>query len=83
MTVIAWDGRVLAADKLCCIGTTTSTVTKIKIIDGSMWGGCGDFDTVQSIFKWAEEGKIIEGWPLVQKDKDRWASVINITKEGK
>lgn len=44
MTVIAWDGVTLAADRLSgCTGVRMS-LTKIHRVDGMLVGGAGDMD---------------------------------------
>jgi ATP-dependent protease HslVU (ClpYQ) peptidase subunit len=43
MSVVAWDGKTLAADKQGTIGDVAITVTKLwKLNDGTVLGGVGD-----------------------------------------
>lgn len=83
MTVLVWDGNTFAADKQATVSGTVIKVTKIKKIGDSLIGATGDFDVAQSLFRWFENGRKPEEWPEVQKDKDRWTTMIEITKDKK
>ena len=93
MTVIVWDGKTLAADKLCVVGTVKLTVTKIRTyyLEGSEFlvGVCGDFDLAQEFFNWfgsiREIGIIdrylidrYESFPSCLRDKDVPVSALVI-----
>lgn len=59
MTVIAWDGRNLAADKRMNAGTGNplATITKIRrLASGSLVGWCGGLSFCQAIVAWLEAG---------------------------
>jgi 20S proteasome alpha/beta subunit len=64
MTCIAWDGRVLAADKRATSYGHGSTVTKIrKAATGELLAVCGDFDTGQALMAWYQAGALPESFP--------------------
>lgn len=60
MTVIAWDGTTLAADKRSVSSGLASTVTKILKINGSLIGASGDFDECKKLEKWFKSGDLSE-----------------------
>lgn len=64
MTCIAWDGRVLAADKRATSYGHGSTVTKIrKTAAGELLAVSGDFDTGQALMAWYQAGAVPEAFP--------------------
>lgn len=76
MTVIAYDGITLAADKLSNNGGTKATVKKIwRLKDGRLFGGAGDFGAVHSLKSHVESGSPLSA---SQSDKDDWAVGIVI-----
>jgi ATP-dependent protease HslVU (ClpYQ) peptidase subunit len=78
MTVIAWDGKTLAGDKLACGGTRT-TVTKIaRLPDGRLIGLAGSGSIARELAAWALAGEDPSNWPE-SADKDE-ASMIVITR---
>lgn len=83
MTVIVWDGKILAADKRACNNGLKFTVTKIRKINGNLVGSSGDFSPIQAMFHWYEKGADPEKIPDCQKDKDRWTTLLVITPEKK
>lgn len=83
MSVIAWDGSCLAADKQATNYGYKFTVTKIKKINGSLCGGVGDFSCVNTMFDWIAKGSIPSEFPDIQKDKDKWSPIIMITPDKK
>lgn len=82
MTVIAWDGKTLAADKRACIGTMISTVTKIQRIGNLLVGGAGDFGYVLAMFDWIKKGRRALSFPDDQRSADNWQLVIVIEVDG-
>lgn len=81
MTVVAWDGRYLAADRMCRRGETISEMTKIKRIStGEVLAVTGALDYAMCLIEWYELGSIRENWPEYQKSED-CASLIVASKE--
>ncbi len=80
MTVVAWDGKTLAADKRTLNCGLIRTVTKIRRIGELLVGGSSDFVTVLEMMDWIEKGSDPEKFPSLQKDKDDWACVIIIDR---
>ena len=77
MTIIAWDGRTLAADKQSESSGKISTVTKIiRLSTGEVLAWTGDHDSGLLMAKWYANGADIEKWPACQRDKDQWSLFI-------
>ena len=56
MSTIAWDGKTLAADRLCC-GNFKSRARKVfRLRDGRFFGGAGNFEQVLAVRAWLDEG---------------------------
>lgn len=80
MTVIAWDGKTLAADKRASGGTIT-VVTKIRRgKDGMLLGASGSGSIAREMMAWAEAGEDASKWPT-SADKDE-GSLIVIDRSG-
>lgn len=83
MTVIAWDGKTLAADKRALHSGLIMTCTKVRKIRDHLVGVCGDYGPSLMLMKWFEDGCDPKDWPECQKDKDRWSGIMVITPERK
>jgi len=68
MTVIAWDGEVLAADKRVSFGTSIATTTKIHQINGMLVGCSGGAAQGASCIQWVRDGMVRSQYPDSQKD---------------
>ncbi len=93
MSVIAWDGKTLAADKRACRGTLIYTTTKIfhkeviwkndpKDIRKVLLGYCGDADGGQEMMAWFCAGADPDKFPPSQRTENGWAGLLVITKSG-
>lgn len=78
MTVIAWDGKTLAADKRGTRGGLPVTVTKIRRIGDVIAGVSGNAAHVGELFKWIENGCKHSDYPEFQKDEDENSTLIVI-----
>ena len=77
MSVIAWDGNTLAADKRASSGTLIGTTTKIFRIDqATLCGYTGDAAFGEQMVAWYKAGAHPEAFPPSQRDKDDWARLI-------
>ncbi|HCZ49097.1 MAG TPA: hypothetical protein DCZ11_08840 [Gammaproteobacteria bacterium] len=83
MTVIAWDGKTLAADKRTCSGTLIGVTTKIRRLRGHLCGVTGQLDFGEQMFAWFDAGADPEGFPQSQRDKDDWAGLVAIDLSGR
>lgn len=78
MTVIAWDGKTLAADKMASNGGSKFRVTKIWRIKKCLIGVCGDYAPSMAVKRWFEQGANPKDWPECNQDKDCWAALLVI-----
>lgn len=81
LTVIAFDGKTLAADKQCTAAGHASTVTKIFKVPGGMVGFMGNGGHAAALLNWFRDGRDPDKWP--KKDGDDSAGVIFISDDGK
>ncbi len=67
MTVIAWDGKTLAADRRSSnAGYIGSSVTKIHRWDGGLCAFSGDMDVGVQLVEWLRAGAIPVAYPPLQ-----------------
>lgn len=78
MTVIAWDGKTLAADRQWSVGDTRQEGRKIfQEPDGTIFAISGALDSGLFLFhEWWKAGALKEDWPSFQSDKDKWTRLI-------
>lgn len=82
MTIIVWDGKILAADRQATSSGIKREVTKIRKIGDSLYGISGSFDRCMALFHWVENGKDPEKWPAFQRDSDDWVYMCEIAPGG-
>lgn len=71
MTVIAWDGKTLAADKRAtCGGGIARTVTKIRRVGNVLTAVSGDWDVACELRAWWEAGSDPSAFPDCARDGD-------------
>lgn len=83
MTVIAWDGNTLAADKLMQNGGTKKTTTKIFKINGHLLGVCGNFSVGMELVDWWSNGAKPDAYPASNRCLDDGATLIVIGADKK
>ena len=67
MTVVAWDGRTLAADKMSCSDGYGYTVTKVhRLRDGSIVAFSGDGDNAMALLAWLDAARNPATYPDAQ-----------------
>lgn len=79
MTVIAWDGKTLAADKASSNNGHLSTTTKIYRVPGGVVGFSGDADKATDLLQWFRNGRDATKYPDTQKDGGADALFIDDT----
>lgn len=82
MTVIAWDGKILAADMQITSNTTVSITTKIKLVetrscDKYLIGVTGSIGDLQAFCHWFTSENDSEKYPKNFIDDSAAAIVIN------
>ena len=71
MTVIAWDGKTLAADRQMTWADMRSTVNKLRQLpNGEVLAVTGDSARAVAVLRWYEEGADPEKWPKCQTETD-------------
>jgi len=79
MSVIAWDGKKLAADKRACLGTLIRTTTKIFRVGDALCAYAGDADGGEEMLAWFRAGAPPNGFPVSQRDEN-WSGLLVIRK---
>jgi len=80
MSVVAWDGKTLAADRQGTHGDFPGEYPKSRKIQqgihyGHVVAWTGDLDRCEALARWYEEGANIEKLPQFQKSED-WCQLI-------
>ena len=84
MTVIAWDGKTLAADKRMTAGWVTSPIVKkIRRSNGELIAATGNASIAVQLFDWHSKGCDPDTWPECNKDpaKDSITHLIVINEK--
>jgi ATP-dependent protease HslVU (ClpYQ) peptidase subunit len=82
MSIVAWDGKTLAADRQASYGDTVRTIKKLwKLVNGEVVAVIGTYANCLMVKQWYENGAKQEEWPECQKKED-WAQLIVVKKEG-
>lgn len=76
MTVIAWDGKTLAADKQNTNGMTRTVVTKIHRVGDCLVAICGDASVGMEMLEWVRNGCNPENYPPHNRTPNEGSSVI-------
>ena len=79
MTVIAWDGNTLAADKRTSFGTLIRTTTKIFRVGDALCAHSGNAAVGEEMLAWFRSGAKADTFPSVQRTDD-WAELMVIRK---
>lgn len=81
MSVIAWDGQSVAADKQLTCGTTTMAITKVhKLPTGEIIGLVGCLERGEELMNWYRNGAKPEEFPKFG-DSVGDAELIVVTEE--
>lgn len=78
MTVIAWDGKSLAADKRAVSCGLISTTTKIRRIGSLLVGACGNTALGNEMMAWVERGRNPDDFPQAQRNPDENCGLLVI-----
>lgn len=82
MSVVAWDGKTLAADQQATCADLRTKTKKIFEHDGYIIAFTGDDDKGRHLLEWYINGCKYSEWPEFQKDKDHWTRLIIASTEG-
>ena len=83
MTIVAWDGETLAADKQATICGHGTTVTKIFRAGDGLVGFAGRASQAMEMLAWLAAGAEADDFPESQRDEDNAAAMLVITGESK
>ncbi len=84
MTVIAWDGKALAADKRTNFGGLHAMTTKVhRLPDGRLVGCAGNAAQIAEIVYWLSAGADPEKMPSSQRDAKECVSALVIEPGGR
>ncbi len=81
MTVIAWDGKTLAADRLTNCQGVRMSVTKIHRLDGMLVGGAGELDMILEVVEWIRAGRNPATFPAAQRTRDDNQAVLLVEQD--
>ena len=77
MTIIAWDGKTLAADRRVTQASYKGySATKIHAWDGGLCGFAGDLDTGVTLLAWLHAGADPNTFPQIQSEDPSTLLVI-------
>jgi ATP-dependent protease HslVU (ClpYQ) peptidase subunit len=82
MTVIAWDGKTLAADRMVVSGGVKRMTTKIHRVDGDLFGISGCLAIGMARLQWVRDGLDPSAYP-VAKDDSEWGQMLRIGVDGR
>lgn len=82
MTVLAWDGKTLAADRLACAGHTKASVTKILRYEKELLGICGNLATGKELKEWYLNGAEPDSFPVAALE-DGDTELVVIKEDGR
>ena len=83
MTVIAWDGKTLAADRLMLSGDTRQYTTKIQRHGGHLLGTPGTLTVGQEMAHWWKDGAEPSKYPASNRNPNEGASLIVVHPGGR
>lgn len=82
MTIIAWDGKTLAADKAATSVGYRRTVTKLYAVPDGMVAFAGDGDRAMALLDWFRKGRAQDEYPKFQNDSDTVVDAMFIDWNG-
>lgn len=82
MTVIAWDGKTLAADKRATSAGMIFTVTKMFRVRGCLVAASGDFDRINESVAWFAAGADPSKMPPYARDNTDFVALLVINNVG-
>ena len=82
MTIIAWDGKTLAADRMATNCGYGRTVTKIFRVPAGLVGFAGDGSRAMALLQWFKDGANPATYPEFQKEGD-CVGVLMVGNDGR
>lgn len=81
MTIIAWDGTTLAADKRAIAQSHCWTITKIARVGEFLVGVSGRGEKIREFQQWIERGRVPEQYPK-RNSEEEWFCGLVIGRDG-
>ena len=81
MTIVAWDGTTLAADKRAVQAGLIRTLTKIFKVRGYLCAYTHNAGQGEEMLDWFRQGADVSKFPESQRDKDDWSDLLTISPE--
>ena len=82
MTIIAWDGKSLAVDKLACCNGLGVALKKYKVLaSGEVTVWAGNHEQGLVLTEWYEKGAKKKDWPEFQRSAD-WTTFVIAGPQG-
>jgi hypothetical protein len=82
LTIIAYDGKSMAADKRNCAGSGHLTTTKLVRLHGGVLAGCGNTSQILEMIHWIKKGAKVGTFPHRQRDPDTSCSILLVNAQG-
>lgn len=88
MSIVAWDGKSIATDRLATNSEMRMEAAKSRrLSSGIVLAWTGDISSGMAMAEWFERklsanGEGVPAFPGCQGDKDRWARLIVASREG-
>lgn len=82
MSIIAYDGRIIAADRQCTQYQMARTATKLVRSGSMVLGWVGDLNVCMLIRQWFEAGADPEEWPEAASEEDGDSVLVVATAKG-
>ena len=78
MTILVWDGKTLAADRLECWGNRKTECSKIykRVFNGELLTGSGCIAATAALRHWYMRGADPTTYPSCQKSKEDWGRLV-------
>lgn len=76
MSVVAWDGKVIAADRQGTIAEMRVVSSKMRRTAEAVLAWTGNQECGLALADWYERGASKDAWPKFQDDMDRWTRLI-------
>lgn len=82
MTIVAWDGKMLAADKQAVVASQKYPVTKVYRVDADRLAGIsGHLGRGTTIVAWLRGGAVLDQFPKSNADYD-YTQVMVVSRAG-
>lgn len=82
MTVVAWDGTTLAADKMTSFGGLHGTSVKVHRVRDLLVSGCGITALIEEMVQWVKDGCDPLKFPPLQRDSREGVSLLVVRRDG-